>query len=99
MTQVPTDRIQPVARLAWRTLPYTFARDGRDLHGPVAFDLQAPSGARWYFEPDAAPATVITGPGAELCLVAARRVPAGETSLRGAGPDAAAVLELVRTYA
>ena len=95
----PSDRLEHVARLAWRTLPYAFARDGRQLTGPVAFDLRAPSGAEWHFVPDTAPTTIIEGDGAELCLVAARRVAADETSLRGSGPDAAAVLDLVRTYA
>ena len=38
--QEATDRLEHIARLAWRTLPYTFARDGRELAGPVAFDLQ-----------------------------------------------------------
>ena len=94
-----TDRLEHIARLAWRTLPYAFARDGRELAGPVAFDLSAPSGARWHFVPDTAPATVIEGAGVDLCLVAARRVDAAHTSLRGAGPDADAVLQLVRTYA
>jgi len=95
----PSDRLEHVARLAWRTLPYAFARDGRQLIGPVAFDLRGPSGAEWHFVPDTAPTTIIEGDGAELCLVAARRVAADETSLRGSGPDAVAVLELVRTYA
>jgi uncharacterized protein (TIGR03084 family) len=99
VAQETTDRLQHIARLAWRTLPYAFARDRRQLAGPVAFDLSAPSGARWQFVPDAEPATVIEGPGAELCLVAARRVAPEATSLRGIGPDAHAVLELVRTYA
>lgn len=97
--QEPTDRLEHIARLAWRTLPYAFTRDGRELSGPVAFDLRAPSGERWHFVPDTEPATVIEGAGADLCLVAARRVAAEDTSLRGAGPDARAVLELVRTYA
>ncbi len=95
----PTDRLEHIARLAWRTLPYAFARDGRELTGPVAFELRAPSGERWHFVPDTEPATVIEGSGADLCLVAARRVAAEDTSLRGSGPDARAVLELVRTYA
>jgi uncharacterized protein (TIGR03084 family) len=99
VVQEPTDRLEHVARLAWRTLPYAFARDGRELAGPVAFDLRAPSGNRWHFEPDAQPATVIEGAGADLCLVAARRVAPEDTSLHGTGPDARAVLELVRTYA
>lgn len=99
MTQQATDRLEGIARLAWRTLPYAFARAGRQLAGSVSFDLRAPSGARWHFVTDDAPATIIEGDGVELCLVAARRVPASETSLSGTGPDAEAVLELVRTYA
>jgi len=99
VTQEPTDRLEHIARLAWRTLPYAFARDGRELAGPVSFELQAPSAKRWHFVPDSEPATVIEGPGAELCLVAARRVAPEHTSLRGTGPDAQAVLQLVRTYA
>ncbi len=59
----------------------------------------APGGGRWSFVPDTEPATVIAGAGADLCLVAARRVAPEDTSLRGTGPDARAVLELVRTYA
>jgi uncharacterized protein (TIGR03084 family) len=99
VTQEPTDGIEHIARLAWRTLPYAFAREGRELVGPVAFDLRAPSGSRWLFAPDDDAATVIEGAGLDLCLVAARRVDPGDTSLRGTGPDANAVLELVRTYA
>ena len=97
--QRSTDRLEHVARLAWRTLPYAFERAGRHLAGPVAFELGAPSGRRWSFVPDTPPTTVIEGPGDQLCLVAARRVSPDETSLRGSGPDSAAVLELVRTYA
>ena len=97
--QVPTDRLEHVARLAWRTLPYAFAREGRELAGPVAFELRAPSGAAWEFVPKEPPSTTIAGDGTELCLVAARRVVPEDTSLRGTGPDADAVLELVRTYA
>jgi uncharacterized protein (TIGR03084 family) len=99
VVQEPTDRLEHIARLAWRTLPYAFARDGRELAGPVAFELRAPSGAPWHFVPDAEPATTIEGEGADLCLVAARRVAPDDTSLRGTGPDARTVLELVRTYA
>ena len=99
VAQLPTDRLQHIARLAWRTLPYAFARDGRELHGPVAFELLSPSGERWNFIPDAPAATVIRGDAFELCQVAARRVEPEATGLRGDGPDAGAVLQLVRTYA
>jgi uncharacterized protein (TIGR03084 family) len=95
----PPDRLRYVARLAWRTLPYAFGRAGRELSGPVAFELRGPNGDAWDFGTDDAPATVIRGDGAELCLVAARRLGPAATSLRGDGPDAEAVLELVRTYA
>lgn len=98
----PTDdRLRPVARLAWRTLPYAFSRAGRTLAGPVTFDLVGPTGSPWRFEPEPgdAASTVITGAGIDLCLVAARRVDPRTTSLSGDGPDTDAVLELVRTYA
>jgi uncharacterized protein (TIGR03084 family) len=94
----PTPRLRSIARLAWRTLPYAFERAGRTLHGPVAFELRGPDGAAWSFRPDQPPATVVRGEGAELCLVAARRVGPSATSLEAEGPDADAVLELVRTY-
>jgi uncharacterized protein (TIGR03084 family) len=128
-TVAPTDRLWQVARLAWRTVPYAFARAGRELAGPVAFELLSPSGETWDFVPETAgtstphshartgpdplkenlsirgpvrggaPLTVIRGDAVELCLVAARRVAPEDTDLRGEGPDADAVLELVRTYA
>jgi uncharacterized protein (TIGR03084 family) len=95
----PTDRLRLIARLAWRTIPYAFGRDGRELHGPVAFHLRGPSGDAWDFDPDEPAVTTITGDAHELCLVAARRVDPSDTSLAGEGPDADAVLQLVRTYA
>jgi uncharacterized protein (TIGR03084 family) len=95
----PTDRLWHIARLAWRTLPYAFARAGRQLTGPVAFEIRGPRGHEWAFVPDTEPLTVISGDALELCLVAGRRVAPGDTRLRGTGPDAAATLELVRTYA
>ena len=95
----PTDRLVHIARLAWRTLPYAFTRDGREPPGPVAFRLRGPDGAAWDFLPDEEPSTVITGDAIELCLVAARRRSPRDTGLRGDGPDAAAVLDLMRTWA
>ena len=95
----PTDRLCHVARLAWRTLPYAFARSGRSLSGPVAFHLRAPSGETWEFEPDEPATTIVRGDAADLCLVAARRIDRANTSLGGDGPDLESVLDLVRTYA
>jgi len=98
-TLVPRDRLWHVARLAWRTLPYAFTQAGRQLTGPVAFELRGPSGNDWSFGTDDSPVTVVRGEGIDLCEVAARRVDPGDTTLVGEGPDADAVLELVRTYA
>lgn len=94
----PGDRLWHIARLAWRTLPYAFGQAGRHLHGPVAFSLRGPRGDVWEFVDDD-PVTVIEGEAVDLCLVAARRATPEQTSLRGEGPDAAGVLELMRTYA
>jgi uncharacterized protein (TIGR03084 family) len=96
---VADDRLDHIARLAWRTLPYAFARAGRELRGTVAFDLVAPSGEQWLFGAIESSDTVVHGPALELCLVAAQRRTADETSLVGEGPDAERVLELVRTFA
>jgi uncharacterized protein (TIGR03084 family) len=99
VTLPPTDRLRPIARLAWRTLPYAFASVGRTVTGPVAFRLVSPGGEAWDFLPEDPAVTTIRGSAAELCAVAARRVEASATSLRGEGPDAADVLALMRTYA
>jgi uncharacterized protein (TIGR03084 family) len=95
----PSDRLWHIARLAWRTIPYAFARAGRRLTGPVAFELRSPTGDTWSFVPDTEALTMLTGDALELCLVAGRRVDPAQTGLRATGPDAAATLELVRTYA
>ncbi|MEA3054890.1 MAG: hypothetical protein QOD30_322 [Actinomycetota bacterium] len=95
----PTARLEHIARLAWRTIPHAFGREGLEPPGATAFRLAAPGGGRWTFEPDVDPVNVIEGDGVELCEVASRRVPVRDTSLRASGPDATRVLELVRTWA
>jgi uncharacterized protein (TIGR03084 family) len=95
----PTARLQPIARLAWRTLPYAFAQAGLAQSGPVALSLTAPDGTTWEFTPAEPAATTVTGPALDFCLVAARRVDPSDTALSATGPDAAAVLDLVRTFA
>ncbi len=74
VVRIPGARLKLIARLAWRTLPYAFARAGRKLSGPVAFVLAGPLGERWDFVPDrsrsrrsaATPSTCASWPGAEL---------------------------------
>jgi uncharacterized protein (TIGR03084 family) len=98
VTLPPADRLWHVARLAWRTIPYAFDRAGEPAPGAVAFELVAPSGAAWSFGEPTAP-TVIRGPGYDLCRVASRRVSPCDTALTSSGPDADAVLRLIRTWA
>lgn len=93
------DRLWHIARLAWRTLPYAFAQAGRELTGPVAFELLAPNGDTWHFAPDDEAVTTVEGSAFELCTVAGQRASADETGLGGEGPDLDAVLTLVRTFA
>jgi uncharacterized protein (TIGR03084 family) len=95
----PTDRLWHIARLAWRTLPYAFERAGEKLSGPVAVTLTAPDGDEWRFADDVAATTVVNGPAVDWCMVAARRADPDATALQAEGPDADAVLRLVRTYA
>jgi uncharacterized protein (TIGR03084 family) len=93
------DRLRHIARLAWRTLPYAFARAGRELTGSVAFELAAPNGADTWTFADGAADTTVRGPARDLCEVAGQRAHASDTALTAEGPDASAVLELVRTFA
>lgn len=95
----PTDRLRHIARLAWRTVPYAFARAERPLNGSVGFDLVGPSGDAWRFGMGEEPSTVVRGDAHELCLLAGRRREPAQTDLVATGPDAAAVMELLRTYA
>ena len=95
----PSERLRLIARLAWRTLPYAFGVAGLTLAGPVAFRLVSPGGDPWEFLPEEPAITTIRGPATDLCAVAARRIDPAATALHGDGPDVAAVLALVRTYA
>ncbi|MBA3653448.1 MAG: maleylpyruvate isomerase family mycothiol-dependent enzyme, partial [Actinobacteria bacterium] len=96
----PSLRLWHIARLAWRTLPYAFARADRSLTGPVAVSLVAPDSTMWDFHDEGVdPLTRVAGPALDFCLVAGRRREPSQTELTATGPDADAVLSLVRTYA
>lgn len=95
----PASRLRNIAWLAWKTLPYAFEREGESMSGPVAAVLTSPDADEWVFGDVDAATTVVRGPGEEWCLVAARRLEPSSTSLKAEGPDADAVLRLVRTYA
>ena len=94
----PSERLWHLARLAWRTIPYAFEREGEPAPGPVAVRLEAPDGSTWSFGDDDSPRA---SPGRRWTSSSSpprRREPA-QTALKAEGPDADAVLRLVRTYA
>ena len=94
-----SDRIWHIARLVHRTLPYSFLRAGCEPTGEVRFELTSPTDER---------AVVLrrgqrrdSHHGSNRRPVPCRRATASakETSLHGAGPDAATVLRIMRTFA
>ena len=99
VTQVPGPQLEQIVRLAWRTLPYAFARAGKELAGTVAVELTAPDGATWSFGDPSTATTTVRGLATDFCDVAARRLDPEDTSLTATGPDGSDVLALVRTYA
>jgi uncharacterized protein (TIGR03084 family) len=93
-----TGRLRHVAWLAHRTLPYAMTLAG-EQPAAVRCELTAPDGASvWQFGPPEAD-SVIAGPSAEFCRVAARRLAPADSGLTASGPHGAAALRLVRTYA
>jgi uncharacterized protein (TIGR03084 family) len=98
VTRVPDDRIAHIARLAWRTVPYSFTRAGLAPPEPVGFDLVLPSGAHLALGLDEA-VTTVRGRALDLCRVAGQRAAAADTALAAEGPAADDVLRLVRTFA
>jgi uncharacterized protein (TIGR03084 family) len=95
----PADRIRHIVYLVHRTIPYAFARAGREPAGPVRFEVIAPASGDGWAVGDAGAPTVVHGPAVDLCLVAGQRVPAADTALTATGPDGADVLALMRTFA
>jgi uncharacterized protein (TIGR03084 family) len=93
-----TGRLRNVAWLAHRTLPYAYAVAGQEMPGPVFCDLTGPDGTPWPIGPAGA-GSVISGPAAAFCRVAAQRLAPGDSGLTTTGPHAEAALRVVRTYA
>ncbi|MFI6495745.1 maleylpyruvate isomerase family mycothiol-dependent enzyme [Nonomuraea typhae] len=92
-----TGRLRHIAWLGHRTLPYAFTVAGLTPE-PVFCRLISPDGDIWRYGDPAAPSR-ITGPAAEFCLVGARRLAPADSTLKAAGPHAAAALGVLRNYA
>jgi uncharacterized protein (TIGR03084 family) len=93
-----TDRLEHIAWLAHRTLPYALSLAGEPV-APVRCELTAPDGEQvWRFGPADAE-SAITGAAGEFCRVAAQRLDPARSGLKASGPHGATALRLVRTYA
>ncbi len=93
-----TDRLNHIAWLAHRTLPYAFTVAGQEPH-QVRCELTAPDGATvWAYGPGDAD-SVISGPAGAFCRVAAQRLAPQDSGLTATGPYGPAALKVVRTYA
>jgi uncharacterized protein (TIGR03084 family) len=91
-----TERLQHVAWLAHRTLPYAFQVAGLEPR-QVRCELVGPAGETWTFGTDAD--SVIRGSAGEFCRVGAQRLRPEDSSLVTEGPDAATALTVMRNYA
>ncbi|NDL55889.1 maleylpyruvate isomerase family mycothiol-dependent enzyme [Phytoactinopolyspora mesophila] len=94
-----TNRLEHIAWLAHRTLPFAYAFEARGDAPAVRLELEAPQNGRWVI--GAADAdVVIAGPASQFCRVAAKRLaPQEADALVLEGTRAGEVLEVVRTYA
>jgi uncharacterized protein (TIGR03084 family) len=93
-----TDRLQHVAWLATRALPYAYGVAGREMPAaPVYVELELPSGATWTNGP--ADATDrITGTAGEYCRVFVHRRAAADTALVVEGDAARSAIEVARAF-
>ena len=100
VASTPADRLRFVAVTRVAHAPRTCSSVGKRTPRSGRVRAHWPTGDAWDFQPEDTPATVIRGDGVELCLVAACAVGTPATlASTGEGPDAGAVLQLVRTYA
>jgi uncharacterized protein (TIGR03084 family) len=92
-----TDRLRHIAWLAHGTLPYAFGLAGEEAH-PVHCELTGPAGDTWRYGPTGADST-ITGAAGAFCRVGAQRLAPEDSDLVATGPNGAAALRVLRTYA
>lgn len=92
-----TGRLRHVAWLAHRSLAYAFSLVGQPDQ-QVYCKLTGPEGEIWEFGPQDA-ASSISGSAGAFCRVAAQRLAPDQSGLRTEGPQGAAALGVLRTYA
>jgi uncharacterized protein (TIGR03084 family) len=92
-----TDRLQHIAWLGHRSLPYALSLMGEEPH-IVFCELSGPGGDTWTFGPPEAESG-IRGRAGEFCRVGAQRLAPEASHLEAEGPHGAAALRALRNYA
>lgn len=94
----PTARLRHIARLGVGARDHAFGVHGLPAPAaPFRVELTGPDGDVWAFGPEGAPQTV-TGPAADFCLLATRRIHRDDTSLKATGPDADRWLDIAQAF-
>lgn len=95
----PTDRIQHVAHLGFRTLRYSFSNNGLPApEAAIRLELASPGRAVWTFGPDDAE-QLVTGSAYDFCLLVTQRIHRADTDLEATGPDADTWLDIAQCFA
>ena len=95
---VDTDRLEHVAWLATRALPYAYSVAGlQPSDAPLRIELSLPSGAPWAFAPEAA-ADRITGSAGDYCRVFVHRRRPADTNLVIEGDTARTAIAVARAF-
>ena len=97
--RAPTARLRHIARLAARTRDFAYGVRGETPPAEeFRIEVTSPDGDLWVFGPEDA-AQRVTGPAADLCLLAAQRVHRSDTTLVAEGPDADHWLDIAQMFA
>jgi uncharacterized protein (TIGR03084 family) len=95
---VDTDRLEHVAWLATRALPYAYSVAGlQPPDAPLRIELSLPSGAPWAFGPETA-ADRITGSAGDYCRVFVHRRRPADTNLVIEGDTARTAIAVARAF-
>jgi uncharacterized protein (TIGR03084 family) len=92
-----TARLQHIAWLGHRSLPYALSLIGDEPH-VVFCELSGPDGDIWTFGPPDA-GSAIRGRAGEFCRVGAQRLAREASNLKAEGPHGAVALRALRNYA
>jgi uncharacterized protein (TIGR03084 family) len=97
--RVDADRIRNVAVLGVNTFAWTFRNRGLEVPGPAPrVRLEAPSGARWEWNPEVH-SDLVEGSATEFCQVVAQTRAWADTSLRVEGEVARRWLAIAQCFA